>query len=155
MKSEVSPLLARLEKAATDAKSAEAALRRSFAEEIARLERRRAFAFRRTRLIETLLRSSAPRDAGGDATPPVPAFRGAVASELGWTSLSPAHDEILDRLAPVAAAVARYATEPAAEASDRVISELDAFEAWFEAARGHPFYVLFDQYVPEVPVVDF
>jgi hypothetical protein len=36
-----------------------------------------------------------------------------------------------------------------------VIPALEAFEAWFETAHGKPFYVLFDQYVPEVPVVDF
>jgi hypothetical protein len=34
-------------------------------------------------------------------------------------------------------------------------AELEAFEAWFEGAHGKSFYALFDQYVPEVPVVDF
>jgi hypothetical protein len=36
-----------------------------------------------------------------------------------------------------------------------VQEELAAFEAWFEGVHGTPFYALFDQYFPEVPVVDF
>ena len=36
-----------------------------------------------------------------------------------------------------------------------VLDELERFETWFEGAHGKSFYALFDQYVPEVPVVDF
>jgi hypothetical protein len=41
------------------------------------------------------------------------------------------------------------------EAPPAVAPELEAFEAWFEGAHGKSFYALFDQYVSEVPVVDF
>ena len=32
---------------------------------------------------------------------------------------------------------------------------LAAFEAWYQGARGTPFWILFETYMPETPVVDF
>jgi len=34
-------------------------------------------------------------------------------------------------------------------------SALEEFEAWYQGHAGEPFYALFDQYVPEAPLVDF
>ncbi|MBO0764453.1 MAG: hypothetical protein J2P50_07685, partial [Hyphomicrobiaceae bacterium] len=82
--------------------------------------------------------------------------RQAVRNELGWIDPSDAHDRILARLEPVALAVRRcvHAADGDGPAAD-VGAELALFEAWFERERGTSFYALFDQYFPEVPVVDF
>jgi hypothetical protein len=151
-------LLATYEAAARSAQAAEEELRKRMAAEVARLERQRAFAFRRTRLIRTLA-----QHAGAAETKPEEAWlaqRHAVRNELGWSEPSDAHDRILAHLEPVATAVRSCANAEAAEgapkdASAAVQEELAAFEAWFEEAHGTSFYALFDQYFPEVPVVDF
>lgn len=146
-------LVAEFETAAKTAQAAEAELRKSMAEQIGRLERQRAFAFRRTRLIRTLANG-----VGADASEPETAWgaqRQAVCDELGWTDKRDAYDAILARLRPVALAVWRCTCAADGEAPSAVAPELEAFEAWFEGAHGKSFYALFDQYVPEVPVVDF
>ena len=81
--------------------------------------------------------------------------RQAVSDELGWTGTSEAYDAILTRLRPVARAVWQCACSVDGGVPPTVTTELEAFETWFEGAHGKPFYALFDQYVPEVPVVDF
>jgi hypothetical protein len=146
-------LLAQFEQEAKAAQAAEAELRKSLAEQIARLERRRSHAFRRTRLVRALAEAVPP---GLDPEKPEEAWgpqAQAVSEELGWGALSDSYRAILAQLAPVGAAIARRIAAPEAEVN--VLPALEAFEAWFEGAHGKPFYVLFDQYVPEVPVVDF
>jgi hypothetical protein len=151
-------LLASYEAAARTAQAAEEELRKRMAAEVAHLERPRIFAFRRARLVRALARHAG----GADAKPEEawPAQRQAVRDELGWSEPSDAHDAILARLEPVARAVRLCATElegddNSAESAAAVQDELAAFEAWFQAERGTSFYALFDQYFPEVPVVDF
>ena len=148
-------LLARYEAAARTAQSAEQELRTRMAAEVARLERQRAFAFRRTRLVRTLAQHEHPADTKPEAA--WQAQRQAVRDELGWSEPSDAHDAILTRLEPVARAVRLCVTAEGngAEPAAAVQEELAAFEAWFEGERGTSFYALFDQYFPEVPVVDF
>jgi len=146
-------LVAEFESAAKTAQIAETELRKTMGEQIARLERQRAFAFRRTRLIRTLADS-----AGAEALKPGEVWnaqRQAVRDELGWTGASDAYDAILTRLQPVAGTVWQCVCAVEGEAPPAVVPELEAFEAWFEGAHGKSFYALFDQYVPEVPVVDF
>lgn len=147
-------LVAEFEFAARTAQATEAELRKRMAGEIARLERQRAFAFRRTRLIRTLAAS-----AGTAASEPEQTWsvqRQAVRDELGWTEDSVAYDAILARLQPVALAVWKCACATSdGDAPTAVVPELEAFEAWFEGVHGKSFYALFDQYVTEVPVVDF
>jgi len=150
-------LLAEYEAAARTARAAEEELRKRMAAEVARLERQRAFAFRRTRLVRALA-----QHAGAAAAKPEEAWlaqRQAVRSELGWSEPSDAHDVILARLEPVGGAIRRCVTaaegDGAAALAAAVQEELATFEAWFEGARGMSFYALFDQYFPEVPVVDF
>jgi hypothetical protein len=151
-------LLATYEAAAKSAQAAEESLRKTMAAEVARLERQRAFAFRRTRLVRALARHAGAIDANPDEA--WLAQRQAVRGELGWDEPSDAHDAILTRLEPVAGAVRRcvHAAESEGEGGGpaaAVKEELAAFEAWYERERGAPFYALFDQYFPEVPVVDF
>ena len=146
-------LVAEFESAAKTAQAAEAEVCKQMAEQVALAERRRAFAFRRTRLIRTLAGG-----AGAAASEPEQVWsvqRQAVRDELGWTASSDAYDAIMVRLQPVALAVWKCACVADGEASPAVAPELEAFEAWFEGAHGKSFYALFDQYVTEVPVVDF
>jgi hypothetical protein len=145
-------LLAEFEAAAKSARTAEDELRRNTAEQIARLERRRAFAFRRMRLVRVLADAAAGEASTDDAWG---AQRRAVGHELGWSDAGEVNDLILSRLEPVGHAVWRYVSSDAEEAPTEVVSELEVFEAWFEGKHGKPFYTLFDQYFPEVPVVDF
>jgi hypothetical protein len=144
----VAALLADFESAAKAAQAAEAELRKAMAEQIARAERQRAFAFRRTRLIRTLA-DSIP----GHAT--WAAQGQAVRDELGWTRNSESYDAIIAQLKPVADAVreclCKVEGPPPAAVSDALVT----FETWFEGEHGKSFYALFDQYVPEVPVVDY
>jgi flavin-dependent dehydrogenase len=145
-------LVAEFEAAAKTAQQAEEALRKKLTQEVANLERQRAFAFRRTRLIRLLATSAAAADAEDAA---VTAQRCAVRDEIGWTGESEAHRAILDRLDPVGRAVWECTREDGEGAPAAVTDELKQFEAWFEEAHKKPFYALFDQYYPEVPVVDF
>jgi hypothetical protein len=145
-------LVADFEAAAKTAQAAEAAARKKAAEEIARVERARVFAFRRIRLVR-LLAGVAAGAATAEAA--IAAQRQVLCAEFGWTSESAAHREILAELDPVAETIWHCACGEGAQDSRTVTERLARFEQWFEGARGKPFYSLFDQYVPEVPVVDF
>ena len=145
-------LVAEFEAAAKTAQQAEEALRKKMSQDVAHLERQRAFAFRRTRLIRCLATSAAGAETEDAA---LAAQRHAVRDELGWSGESEAHRAILDRLQAVGRAVWECTTEEGDGTSAAVASALKAFEAWFEEAHGKSFYALFDQYYPEVPVVDF
>lgn len=143
-------LLVEFEDAAERAQKDEKELRRKMADEIALLARRRAFAYRRARLIRAL---AAVRDV--DPKVAADAQRMAVSRELGWSGESKTEIAILDKLEPVGHAVWRCACSLEDATADDVMTELEAFETWFERAHGKAFYALFDQYVSEVPVVDF
>lgn len=146
-------LIADFEAAAKAAQAAEARLRKSVAEEIARLERERAFAFRRTRLIRLLASSAAGVE---DEETALRAQAQALCDELGWSADNPAHKEILAQLEPVGKAVWQCACVSEQEMDPAATGEtLRAFEAWFEEARGQPFYRLFEQPIPNTPLVDF
>jgi hypothetical protein len=147
-------LLASFEASAKSAQAAEESLRKSMAAEVARLERQRAFAFRRTRLVRALTRHAGEVEAKAEEV--WLAQRQAVRNELGWSEPSDVHDAILARLAPVGRAVSLCANGGTANGTPAAVrDELAAFEAWFEGVHGKSFYALFDQYYPEVPVVDF
>lgn len=146
-------LVAEFEAAAKTAQVVEEELRKEMTQRIARLERQRAFAFRRTRLIRTLAINTGPETQEFDKAWSVQ--RQAVRDELGWTGPSEAYDAILTRLLPVGRSVWQCVCPIQSEEPPAVAQELEAFEAWFEGAHGKSFYALFDQYVPEVPVVDF
>lgn len=147
-------LLAHFEAAAKAAQAQEVDLRKKLAAEIANAEQRRVYAFRRSRLIG-LLASSLPARAGTEQEAWA-AQKRAVCEDLGWSVLSESYQEILAHMEPLAAAIRDcLATPQQDDKAAAVVAELERFEAWFLEAKGKPFYVLFDQYVPEVPVVDF
>lgn len=145
-------LVAEFEAAATAAQQAEEALRKKMAAEVAHLERQRAFAFRRMRLVR-ILTAAAMEQASEEAA--VAAQRCGVRDDLGWSGTGEAHEAILARLQPVGRAVWQCTCGADGGTPHRVGVELKAFEDWFEAEHGKSFYALYDQYFPEVPVVDF
>jgi hypothetical protein len=145
-------LLSGFESAARTAQEAETAFRKTVAAQIARLEREREIAFRRTRLIRLLAGAAAGFAKEDEA---VGAQSLALAEEFGWAAGSEAHKAILEEMKPLAVAIWQCVCETETGAAEAVGVELANFEAWFEATRGSPFYALFDQYVPEVPLVDF
>lgn len=145
-------LVADFEAAAGAAQEAEARLRKTLAEEIARAERERAFAFRRTRLVRLLAASGAEAE---DEAAALAAQADAVCREMSWSPETPAHQEILQRLVPVGQAVWQCACDADQANATATNEALKAFEAWFEEARGQSFYVLFERPMPDTPVVDF
>lgn len=153
MTSAAQKLIAGFEAAAKAVQEAEMALRKSMAEEIARLERERAYAFRRTRLIR-LLASAAT---GAEDEPAALAAQSqALCEEFDWNAETAAHKEILEQLEPVGKAVWQCACTTDEQASAAATNAaLRDFEAWFENARGRSFYVLFEHHIPDTPLVDF
>jgi hypothetical protein len=61
----------------------------------------------------------------------------------------------MTHFSPVALAVFRNAAsnedEPAADAHEAIA----AFERWYAESRGSPFWILFEQQMPDTPLVDF
>ncbi|MGA7327123.1 MAG: hypothetical protein WBX25_22220 [Rhodomicrobium sp.] len=152
MSDAVAALVAELENAARDAQQAEAALRKQMAREIERLERQRAFAFRRTAFVHLLASRAASCETENEAHA---AQREALAEELGWHAPSEAHEAIFGEMKPLGRCIWQRVRGMELEPDTALATELDKFEAWFEEKHGSPFYSLFEQYVPEAPLVDF
>jgi hypothetical protein len=152
MNEAVAALVSEFEASARNAQQAETLLRKKMAEEIAALERQRAFAFRRTNFVRLLASSAAGLEKEDEAT----AAQGrALSEELGWHGESEAHKAILEEMKPVGRSVWQCVCGTGPQVTADVSAALGSFEAWFERTHGTPFYGLFDRYVPEVPVVDF
>lgn len=147
-------LVGELEDAAHAAQDHEKRYRAEAAREIERLERERVFAFRRIRLARLLVSAC---EGAEDETAACGAAAGAVAGELGWSTEGETHKPVLDRLNDVTRALwrARGAASAPAEQCAPGAGALADFERWYHAYAGLPFYALFDQYVPETPLVDF
>jgi hypothetical protein len=77
-------------------------------------------------------------------------------AKLGWGSDSEAREAVISRFAAVAKAVFNSLSSSTEEASESdVIGELNGFESWYASTHPAPFWALFEQYMPETPVVDF
>ena len=146
-------LLTHFEAAAMAAQASETELRKALAQQIAKAERHRTYAFRRTRLVRALATHDMPANDTAEAA--WAAQQKSVCEELGWSVISENHQNILTRMQPLAAAVQACVSAPQELPASAVLRELETFELWFEQAHGKSFYVLFDQYVPQVPLVDF
>ncbi|MBS0244915.1 MAG: hypothetical protein JSS20_22310, partial [Proteobacteria bacterium] len=147
--------IARLAAAADEAKTAETALRQSFAAESKRLERVRTYAFRRKRLLETLIHAIPGATEPQDEDHIWRSQKQAVIADLGWSISTPSYEEILARLRPFADAVRAHLQNADNTSTADVMLALETFEDWFETTHRKSFYALFDQYVQEVPVIDF
>lgn len=132
------------------AQQRENAFRAEAAAEIERLERERVFAFRRVRLVGLLAGAAVGADTEDAA---LAAQKAVIAAEFGWDAEREDHAKVLAALAGPGRAVwtAVHAEHEAAP----VAAELSTFEDWYRAHAGQSFYVLFDQYVPQAPLVDF
>jgi hypothetical protein len=146
-------LLATFEAAAAAAGETETAVRKRAHAEIAAAERERAFSYRRLNLMRTLARAM---DGAGEKEDAVGRGLAVVRAELGWHDDSETRAETLARLAPVVgAAFANLAPVEDGEPSVLdVAGVLADFEAWYERTYGRSFWVLFEQQVEELPLVE-
>ena|SRR5437763_885458 len=150
--------LADLEAAAGGAEKAEDEFRRSIAARIKSLETERAFAFRRLNLMRAV--AEAIREAKDEETA-VGQAATALRVRLGWSTDSEARTEVVSRFAPVGRAMFLQQS-PERSVEEQVeqgeISPMDAlaeFEAWYVGTHPVPFWILFENVMPQTPVVDF
>lgn len=141
-------------KATADAAArAEDAFRRDVVERTKALERERAFAHRRLNVMCAI--AEAVAGAEGEAVA-VAAATAVMRAKLGWTSDSEARSDVLSRFVPVARTMfAAIAPSDDETPPPDVIAALTEFESWYSATHPNPFWVLFDHYIPETPLVDF
>jgi hypothetical protein len=137
---------------------AEDAFRRSIVARTKELERERAFAFRRLNLMRAVAEAIASAESEEIA---VAGSAAVLRGRLGWSSDSDARSEVISQFAPVAQSMyAQLAPEePEEESADApkpdVTMALGAFETWYAATHPVAFWVLFENVMPETPVVDF
>ena len=143
-----------LKRATERTTAAENDFRREIAQRIKAIENERAFAFRRFNLMRAIA------DVVASAESEEIAVAGATAllrAKLGWPSDSEARSAVLSRFAPVAqvmfASLAPSNDEDAPPPD--VIAALGEFERWYGETHPNPFWILFENYIPETPVVDF
>lgn len=148
-------------KAATEQTAkAEEEFRREVSERTKALADARAFAFRRLNLMRAIAEVVATAESEEIA---VAAATAVLRARLGWSNDSEIRDEVVSRFAPVAVAMfASLSPENAAAVSSNedapqpnVIGALTEFERWYAQTHGGPFWPLFENYMPETPVVDF
>lgn len=139
------------EAAGADAREAEC--RAEFERRVRALAEARAFAHRRANLMRAVAGAAARAE---DADGAVAYGLAALRARLGWSSESEARTEILDRFAPVARAA--WAVRDGGDdvpAEDSPGEALAAFEAWYGEVRGAAFWTLFENPMPETPLVDW
>jgi hypothetical protein len=149
-----------LKLAADAATVAEEKFRREIASRTKALETERAFAFRRLNTMRAIAEVVAGAEAEEIA---VAAATAVLRAKLGWGTDSEARDLVISRFVPVAQAMfASPSPQIAAPAGDEpppappdVIGTLAEFERWYDETHSGPFWVLFENYMTETPVVDF
>jgi len=133
---------------------AEHAFRSRITARIKELEQERSFAFRRLNLMKEISGVIAGAESEEIA---VAGATAVLRAKLGWADDSDARMAVVSSFAPVAQAM--FASLAPAESEDEekpdVIGTLAQFEAWYAQTHPNPFWVLFDNYMPETPVVDF
>ena len=143
-----------LKLAADSSSAAEDEFRRQIVERIKELEKQRSFAFRRLNLMKEVSGVIAGAESEEIA---VAGATAVLRAKLGWASDSEARVAVVSSFAPVAQAI--FASLAPVESDDEerpdVIKRLAEFEAWYETTHPNPFWVLFENYMPETPVVDF
>ncbi|MDB5655330.1 MAG: hypothetical protein JWQ94_2943 [Tardiphaga sp.] len=120
---------------------------------IKQLELERSFAYRRFNLVNEVSGAVASAESEEIA---VAVAAAVLRAKLGWASDSEARIAVTSGFAPVAQAMfASLAAEGDAAPKSDVIAALAQFEAWYLETHPGPFWGLFDNYIPETPVVDF
>ena len=143
-----------LRRAAEHSAVAENEFRANIATRIRELEQERAFSYRRFNLVNEVSGAVASAESEEIAV----TVAGAVLrARLGWVEDSDARIAVTSAFAPVAQAM--FASLAPAESADEpapdVLAALAAFEAWYLATHPGPFWLLFENHIPETPVVDF
>jgi hypothetical protein len=150
------PFLETLELAASRSAQAESDIRREWAERIKTLEHERAFAHRRLNFMRAIAEALATVESEEIA---VAAATAAMRAKLGWWDESDARAEVLSRFVPVAqqifASLAPVVEKKEEAPAPNVLGVLAAFETWYRETHPHPFWVLFENQMPETPLVDF
>ena len=143
-----------LKLAADQSAVAETEFRSQIAGRIKELERQRAFAFRRLNLMKEVSGVVAGAESEEIA---VAVATAVLRAKLGWADDSEARMAVVSSFAPVAQAMfaSLAPTESEEEEKPDVIGALKEFEAWYAETHSNPFWVLFENYMPETPVVDF
>ena len=145
-------LLGTFEKAARAAAEAEAELRKKMEADILRLERQRAFAYRRLNFMRTLAQNIQPAESDEAA---IAIGCGVVRAELSWKTESESRAETLSRLAPVIRATFLcLASQLAEPRTEEVVKSLGEFETWYATRFEQPFWMLFEQQIEELPIVE-
>ncbi len=118
------------------------------------LEQERAFGYRRFNLINEVSGAVASAESEEIA---VAVATAVLRAKLGWVSDSEARIAVTSAFAPVAQAM--FASLAPLEGDDEprpdVIGALAQFEAWYIETHPSPFWMLFENFIPETPVVDF
>jgi hypothetical protein len=143
-----------LKLAADQSAVAENEFRSQIAARIKDLEKQRAFAFRRLNLMKEVSGVVANAESEEIA---VAVATAVLRAKLGWADDSEARMEVVSSFAPVAQAMfaSLAPTESEDEEKPDVIRALAEFEAWYAETHPNPFWILFENYMPETPVVDF
>jgi hypothetical protein len=143
-----------LKLAADQSAVAENEFRSQIAAGIKELEKQRAFAFRRLNLMKEVSGVIAGAESEEIA---VAVATAVLRAKLGWADDSEARMAVVSSFAPVAQAM--FASLAPAESEDEekpdVVRALKEFEAWYAETHPNSFWVLFENYMPETPVVDF
>jgi hypothetical protein len=150
----ISSFLNALELAANRATETENDFRRESALRAKSLEHERAFAHRRLNFMQAIADAVATAESEEIA---VAAATAVMRAKLGWSSDSDARTDVLSRFVPVAQQVFADlvpAAEDGAPLPD-VIHALGEFETWYRETHPNPFWVLFENQLPEIPLVDF
>jgi hypothetical protein len=146
------PFLAAFAAAAEEAGAAERDYRREASARIEALERERAFAFRRLNLMRSLATAIAAAESEEIA---VANGQAMLREKIGWSADSESRSAVLSRFAPVAASAFASLRPGEGTAGSDVAKALAEFEAWYAETHTASFWMLFEQYMPETPVVDF
>lgn len=145
-------VLASFTEATRAAERAEEDFRKGFNERLQKLERERAFAYRRQGLITEICTELAGKDNPDEARR---AVREVLLREFGLDPAREAHQPILAAFEAVTDALLAATGRIEAERPIALPDALSTFEHWYEAHTGSPFMALYDVYVPVTPVVDY
>jgi len=151
MNSPTEAFLGKLETDAIAANEAEGAFRKRMMEELAALERVRAFAYRRLNLVREVAKGVASAE---DKEEAVARGTAVVRRELGWEHDTESRTETLAQLAAAIGAIFEGSAATQGDAAPDLAGALAEFEGWYEATYGKSFWVLFDQEIPELPLVE-
>lgn len=147
------PFISTLVDDAKCCEQAEQEFRATMNARVAELAQARAFAYRRMNVMRSLFDTVS---SGLDRDAAVARAVAMLRDRLGWREDSDARQEVLAQYENVAQA-AFDAAHPSDDntPTPAVAEALGAFETWYLEARGKPFWVLFEHYMPETQLVDF